>query len=79
MGNPGLTVLAHFVADVLNAAKHRMDLSSGPAVLGAELAGEALPVSEAPIDDQPGQSLSIDGPTPRRPNRPGSACVRTIG
>jgi hypothetical protein len=34
--------LALFVADVLDAAEDREDLAAGAAVLGAELAGEAL-------------------------------------
>ncbi len=56
-----------------------MDLSSRSTVLGAELAGEALPVSEAPIDDQPGQSLSVDRPTPRCPDWPGLARMGVFG
>lgn len=47
-------VLSHLVADVLDAAEDGEDFAAGAAVLGAELACEALAVAEAPVDDQPG-------------------------
>ena len=65
------TILPHLVADILNATKHRINFAAGATVLRAELAGEALAVAEAPVHDQPGQSLAIDGPTPWRPNGTG--------
>jgi len=58
-------VLTHLVPDVLDSAEDRKNCAAGAAVLGAELAGEALAVAEAPIDDQPRQLLSVDGPSPR--------------
>jgi len=58
-------VLAHFVPDVLDAAENRKYLPARATVLGSKLAGEALPVAEAPVDDQPGESLAVDGPSPR--------------
>lgn len=56
-------VFIHLVPSVLNAAQNRKDIAARPAVLGAELAGEALAVSEAPVDDQAVQSLAVDSPT----------------
>jgi len=67
LGRP--SVLTLLVADVLNAAENREHLAASSPVLGSELAGEALTVAEAPVDDQPCQSLAVDGPTPRRPDR----------
>jgi hypothetical protein len=46
-------VFALLVADVLDAAEDRKDLAARAAVLGAELAGEALAIAEALVDDQP--------------------------
>ncbi|MCA9216382.1 MAG: hypothetical protein KDB27_25110 [Planctomycetales bacterium] len=46
-------VLSHFITDVLDAAEDGEDFAAGTAVLGAELTGEAFPVAEAPVDDQP--------------------------
>lgn len=54
-------VFTHFVTDVLNAAENRKHLAARAAVLGAELTGEALAVAEAPVDDQPGEPLAVDG------------------
>lgn len=62
-------VLSFSIADVLHSAENREDLAPRAAVLGSELAGEALSVSEAPVDDQPRQSLAVNGPIPRRPVR----------
>ena len=59
LGRP--PVFAHFVPDVLDAAEDRKHLAAGPTVLGAELAGEALAVAEAPVDNQPSET---PGPTP---------------
>ncbi len=64
-------VFPHFVTDVQDAAQDRIDLAPSPTVLGSELAGKALAVPEAPVDDQPGQSLAVDGPTPRSPDESG--------
>jgi hypothetical protein len=70
LGRPA--VLTLFVPDVLDSTEDRKHLAAGAAVLGAELAGEALPVSTAPVDDQPGQTRSVDRPPPRRPDRAGA-------
>lgn len=72
-------VLTLFVADVLHAAENRKHFAARAAVLGTELAGEALPVAETPVDDQPGEPLAVDGPPPRRPDRAGFAIVGTMG
>ncbi len=55
-------ILAHLVADVLDATEDRKHLAARPTVLGAELAGEALAVAEAPVDDDPSHARSVDGP-----------------
>ncbi len=44
-------VFAEIVADVLNTAQGREYVAAGAAVLGAKLAGEALSVAEAPVDN----------------------------
>ena len=62
-------VLTHFVADVLNSTKHRVNFATGATVLGSELAGKTLTVAKAPVDDQPGEAFAVDCPTPRRPDR----------
>ena len=51
LGRP--IVFAHLVADVLDAAQDRKNLAARATVLGSELAGEALSVAEAPVDDEP--------------------------
>ncbi len=58
------TILAQFVTDVLDAAEDGKDLATGAAVLGAELAGEAFPVAEAPVDNQSGQARAVNRPSP---------------
>ena len=73
------TVLAQLVADILDAAEDRKHLAARAAVLGTELAGEALAVSEVPVDDQPGQLLAVDVPAPGRPDWPRFAIVGTMG
>ena len=71
------TILAQFVTDVLDAAEDGKDLATGAAVLGAELAGEAFPVAEAPVDNQSGQARPVNRPSPGRPDRPCFAIVGT--
>lgn len=53
------SILALLVADVLDAAEDRKHLATRATVLGSELAGEALAVTEAPVDDQPGEPLAV--------------------
>ena len=67
-------VLTHRIADVLDAAEDRKHLAAGATVLGSELAGKALAVAKAPVDDQPGEAIAVNGPAPRRPDESG---VRT--
>ena len=55
-------ILSHFISNVLDAAEDREDLTAGTAALGAELACEALPVAEAPVDDQPQEAFLTDRP-----------------
>ena len=66
-------VFTHLVADVLDAAEDRKHLTARATVLGSELAGDALAVAEAPVDDQPSQLRSVDRPVLRRPDRPSPA------
>jgi hypothetical protein len=56
-------IFAHFVTNVLDVTQDRIDLATSATVLGSELAGEALSVPEAPVDDEPSQSRSVDSPT----------------
>ena len=49
LGRP--VVFTHFVADVLDATEDRKHLAARDAVLGSELAGKALTVAKAPVDD----------------------------
>ena len=44
-------ILTHLVADILDAAEDWKHLAARATVLGSELAGEALAVAKAPIDD----------------------------
>ncbi len=55
-------ILTILVADALDAAEYREHLAACAAVLVAKLAVEAFPVSEAPVDFQPSQTRSVDGP-----------------
>jgi hypothetical protein len=53
------TIFTHFVADVLDATKNGMNFAANASVLGSELAGKALAVAKAPVDDQPGEPLAV--------------------
>lgn len=68
-------VLAHLVADVLDAAEGGKHFAAGAAVAVAELAGEALFVASAPVEDQPSQPRPVDRPAPGRPDGTGLAGV----
>ena len=57
-------VFTLLVADVLDAAEDRKHFAPRATILRSELTGEALAVAEAPVDDQPSQSLAVDGPLP---------------
>ena len=61
LGRP--TIFPHLIADILDAAEDGKYLAARATVLGAELAGKALGVSEAPVDDQPGELSRIKLPS----------------
>jgi hypothetical protein len=58
----GSSVLTQVVTDVLNTAKHREQLAPRAAVLGVDLAREALRVARAPVGQQPCQAGPIHAP-----------------